>query len=444
MIHQITSPRLPATRLLPTETIKVNPFSISIYGDSETETGDLLESIRSHGVLVPLVVTRQGDGWQLLSGHRRLTCARKLRLRELPCQIRGLPGEVACQQAVIEYNRQRRKTFSQLMREADVLENVYSRQALQRRLGNLRGSEHSTDHGDRRNSDDRAGRTDELVAGMLNMGGKDLYRQARAIWRKAQEGDVRALGSVSQLDGGGKTIYAAYKDLRRRDRFTTGFRPTPYDVWSFRQDRAFGLSHPGAIPAAIIAHALYYFTRADDLVVDPMAGGGTTLDVCLSMGRRCLAYDIHPTRPEIQPLDIQAGLPQAALGCALIFADPPYHTMLSGRYARPGVGDQPLATWQKFLTDFSVEAYSCLRSGGHIMLLLANQTEKDLPAGYGYIDHAFLGYQALTGVGFVPVRRISCPMDGSYLPQHIQLARREGRMLGQVRDLLVMRKPGGS
>ena len=32
-------------------------------------------------------------------------------------------------------------------------------------------------------------------------------------------------------------------------------------------------------------------------------------------------------------------------------------------------------------------------------------------------------------------------MDGAYLPQHVKRARSGGRMLGQVRDLLVMRKP---
>lgn len=32
-------------------------------------------------------------------------------------------------------------------------------------------------------------------------------------------------------------------------------------------------------------------------------------------------------------------------------------------------------------------------------------------------------------------------MNGSYLPQQLHRARSEGRLLGQVRDLLVMRKP---
>ena len=123
-----------------------------------------------------------------------------------------------------------------------------------------------------------------VIAERLGLGGKDLYRQARAIWRMASQGDSRAQNGVAQLDAGTKTIHAAYKDLRRRDRFTTDFRPTPYDVWAFRHDRAFGIPHPGSIPAAIIAHALHYFTPPGGLVVDPMAGGGTTLDVCQSMG----------------------------------------------------------------------------------------------------------------------------------------------------------------
>jgi hypothetical protein len=93
------------------------------------------------------------------------------------------------------------------------------------------------------------------------------------------------------------------------------------------------------------------------------------------------------------------------------------------------------------LQQLARDAHTTLRPGGHIALLLANQTEKDLPAGHGYLDHAFYGYSALVAAGFLPERRISCPMDGAYLPQHVRRARIEGRMLGQVRDLIVMRKP---
>ncbi|MBV8611731.1 MAG: ParB N-terminal domain-containing protein [Singulisphaera sp.] len=427
------------TRPIATDELKPNAFSLSVYGDSSGEIHDLVESIRVHGILVPLVVTPEASGWEVLSGHRRLACARALGLREVPCAVRTLRSRAARQRAVLEYNRQRRKTFSQLMREADALESWHAAEARRRRSANLR--QFRAEAADGRDSDARGGRTDATLARILGLGGKDLYRQARAIWRVAQAGDPRARSSLAQLDAGTKTIHAAYKDLRRRDRFAAGFRPTPYDVWPFKHDRAFGVPHPGSIPPAIVAHLLHYYTSPGALVVDPMAGGGTTLDVCTSMGRRCLAYDLHPVRPDILHRDVNDGFTPEASGCDLIFCDPPYHTMLARHYAGDGVDTAPLAAWLDFLDRLAHHAFATLRPGGSIALLLANQTEKDLPAGYGYLDHAFFGYEALISAGFLPERRISCPMDGAYLPQHVRRARADGRMLGQVRDLLVMRKP---
>ena len=425
-------------RSLPSSSLRPNAFSQAIYGDPASEADGLLASIREAGILVPLVVAREGDDHEVLSGHRRLACAVALGLEDVPCQVVKVGRGAARRRAVLDYNRQRRKTFRQMMREADALESLLKGEARRRQWANL-----SQNEAERRDSDARGikGRTDAAVAEAIGIGGKDLYRQARAVWEAAEGGDPRAQAGVDALDAGTKTVHACYKDLRRRDRFAAGFRPSPYDVWAFRHDRAFGVPHPGSIPPAIVAHALHYFTAPGDLVVDPMAGGGTALDVCHSMGRRCLAYDLHPVRPDVADNDVNLGLPPEADGCDLVFADPPYHTMKARLYAGDGVGEVPYADWVAFLGRLARVAFHALKIGGHVAILLANQTEKDLPAGVGYIDHAFLGYQALVAAGFAPVRRISCPMDGAYLPQHVRRARTDGRMLGQVRDLIVMRKP---
>lgn len=435
----------PAIHLLAPEEIQANPLSISIYGDPAGEIEDLIESVRTQGILVPLAVTREGTTWELISGHRRLACARALGLSEVPCEVKVYPSPAARDLAILEYNRQRRKTFSQMMREADAHEELQTAGARRRRLANLRQFQDAPttldDSTDRRNSDDRAGRSDAALARAIGLGGKDLYRQARAIWKTAREGDTRAIASLGRLDAGTKTIHAAYKDLRRRDRFSAGFRPTPYDVWAFKHDHGFGVPHPGAIPPAIVAHTLHYYTQPNALVVDPMAGGGTVIDVCESMGRRCLAYDIHSIRPDVQIRDVNSGFPPETSGCDLVFCDPPYHTMQARRYGAEGVATAPLAAWIDFLNQLARNAFATIRPGGYLALLVANQTEKDLPAGHGYLDHAFFGYAAIVAAGFLPERRISCPMDGTYLPQHVRRARTEGRMLGQVRDLLIARKP---
>jgi ParB family transcriptional regulator, chromosome partitioning protein len=464
-----TSNHIFATQVIAiaTTNLKPNSFSLSVYGDPAAEIEDLLSSIRDNGILVPLVVVPGNDqvNWEVISGHRRLICAQVLHLADVPCEIRHFQDDLGQRQTILEYNRQRRKTFTQLMREADALEELWGPAAASRRLGNLRrpriGNNNSEKHTECRDSDDRAshrngriptvdntavrpgngGRTDVAIARRLAIGGKDIYRQARALWQLAQKGDLRAKNAINQLDAGTKTIHAAYKDLRRRDRYSADFRPTPYDVWPFRHDRAFGIPHPGSIPPAIVAHVLYYFTPPAGLVVDPMAGGGTTLDVCCSMGRRCLAYDLQPSRSDIQTHDIRHGFPEDATGCDLIFCDPPYHTMLARHYPQNGVAHLPLSDWLTFLQILVHQAFETLRPGGFLTLLLAAQTEKDLPQGFGYLDHAFFGFAATARAGFLPERRISCPMDGAYLPQQVSRARRDGRLLGQVRDLLVVRKP---
>lgn len=45
------------------------------------------------------------------------------------------------------------------------------------------------------------------------------------------------------------------------------------------------------------------YTEPGDLVCDPMAGSGTTIDVCREERRRVIAFDIVPTRKDIIQAD---------------------------------------------------------------------------------------------------------------------------------------------
>lgn len=84
-----------------------------------------------------------------------------------------------------------------------------------------------------------------------------------------------------------------------------------YNLWQFSApDSRYGLDYPGRIPAQIVENVLYYYTEPFDLVVDPMVGGGTTIDVCRAMYRRYRAYDIRPVRNDIKEYDITQGFPR--------------------------------------------------------------------------------------------------------------------------------------
>ena len=100
-----------------------------------------LQSIRDHGILVPLVVARgtEAETWQVVSGHRRLACCtRPGTAQAVPCEVRTFSSDTSRHLAVLEYNRQRQKNFSQTMREADALEELWKNRAKSRRLANLR------------------------------------------------------------------------------------------------------------------------------------------------------------------------------------------------------------------------------------------------------------------------------------------------------------------
>lgn len=84
-----------------------------------------------------------------------------------------------------------------------------------------------------------------------------------------------------------------------------------------------GKDYPGATPSWIVWNLLARYTREDDLVVDPMCGSGTTIDVAREMGRRALGYDVKPLRQGIFRADARR-LPLEDGKADFVFIDPPY------------------------------------------------------------------------------------------------------------------------
>ncbi len=83
--------------------------------------------------------------------------------------------------------------------------------------------------------------------------------------------------------------------------------------------------YQGATPSYIIWNLLQRYTKPKDLVVDPCAGSGTTLDVARDLDRRALGYDLAPTRKDIYRVDARK-LPLESEKADFVFIDPPYST----------------------------------------------------------------------------------------------------------------------
>jgi DNA modification methylase len=84
-------------------------------------------------------------------------------------------------------------------------------------------------------------------------------------------------------------------------------------------------NYPGATPSWVIWNLLERYTRPGDLVVDPMVGSGTTLDVARELDRRAAGFDVNPQREDITNADARK-LPLADASADFVFVDPPYST----------------------------------------------------------------------------------------------------------------------
>lgn len=72
----------------------------SIFDDERIE--ELSQTIRTHGLIQPIVVRKKGDRYELIAGERRWRAAKKLGMKTIPAIIRELSDSHAASVALIE------------------------------------------------------------------------------------------------------------------------------------------------------------------------------------------------------------------------------------------------------------------------------------------------------------------------------------------------------
>jgi ParB family chromosome partitioning protein len=75
---------------------KLVPFSrhpFNIYEGKRKD--DMVDSIRDHGVITPIIVRPLGDGYEILSGHNRVNAARILDFAEIPAVVKEVDDDEA-------------------------------------------------------------------------------------------------------------------------------------------------------------------------------------------------------------------------------------------------------------------------------------------------------------------------------------------------------------
>lgn len=88
--------------------LKINPNRIAINPQqprtnfSESALNDLAESIKQHGIIQPLIVTRKNENFELIAGERRLRSAKLLGLDTVPVIVREEKEQKKLELALIE------------------------------------------------------------------------------------------------------------------------------------------------------------------------------------------------------------------------------------------------------------------------------------------------------------------------------------------------------
>lgn len=134
----------------------------------------------------------------------------------------------------------------------------------------------------------------------------------------------------------------------------------------------------GATPSWIIWNLLQRYTNPKDLVVDPMAGSGTTLDVARDISRRALGYDLQPTRKDIFRSDARK-LPLENEKADFVFIDPPYstHVKYSGLPDCIGELSANEPDYYKAMEIVIKEINRILRPDRYMALYVSDSFEKD-------------------------------------------------------------------
>jgi len=189
-----------------TDDLKPNPLNEKIYGN-ELPTEDFIVNIKLKGILEPLKIKTNGV---IVSGHRRWRAAKSLNMEKVPVDIIEFENSLDEREAVIDFNRQRDKTFSQKMKEADELEKIEQERARQRQ-----GTR--TDIVENLPQCDK-GKTRDKVAKKTGIGSGKTYDYAKKVWKEANQGNEYAAKLIKEIDEGKLAVSSAYKDVKKKQR----------------------------------------------------------------------------------------------------------------------------------------------------------------------------------------------------------------------------------
>ena len=276
---------------------------------------------------------------------------------------------------------------------------------------------------------------DEEIKNERNEKILSLYLQC-----KTQQDIADAMG-VSQDTV--KEILKKFKENAHLSEIVKDFKPELYNIWN-RAKIDNQTAHFGNIPIEFIENLLYYYTEPFDVMYDPFAGGGITVDACKKWYRRYQVYDrkVVPSRADDIPQhDITAGLPTNLKAPNLVFLDPPYWKQSEREYSSDSTDLANMGLEEFYITlQLFIKRIAEKMNKGSYIALIIQATQWKNENKYRE-DHAYELMKIIEKLGFKLEQRIICPYSTEqYNAQMVEYAKKNKLCLQTYRDLVVFKK----
>lgn len=216
----------------------------------------------------------------------------------------------------------------------------------------------------------------------------------------------------------------------------------PSTCWDFpdQGSRALRFGDPGfngVTPVGCVVNLVRRYTRPGEIVVDPMSGSGTVLDVTTALGRRVAAFDLAPHRRDIARADARRWPIRSAVA-ALVIVDSPYSDNIAYRGGSGCLGRISCRDprFYEEMGRVAGEAHRTLRPGGVLAWVISDEYRHGT-----YTATGFRMFELLSRC-FRPIDTVVLVRhhDRSASPMWEHRARRFNFFLRGFKFLLVMRK----
>lgn len=237
-------------------------------------------------------------------------------------------------------------------------------------------------------------------------------------------------------------------DLTKTDQLAANheadFTPPIYNVWK-QQEKTPGASHFGNSEARWVDNLLYLYTQPFDIVVDPFAGGGSTIDLCKKRLRRYWVSDRKPIverekdirRHDLITEDGEITLPdlRGRWGdVRLVYLDPPYWRQAQGQYSTDAtdLANIDLDAFNRYLSGI-INGFAKKLTTAHIALII--QPTQWSADNRRTVDHIA---DMLRLVKAPLVARYSVPYESQqYNAQQVEWAKANRQCLVLTREIVV-------